>query len=533
MMNLSPRTWVELCALALLVGLPLSHKAQAQTPPPIQWQAGFGGTNNDQLSTLQLTPDGGCVLGGWSSSGVSGNKTSGSFGGHDYWLLMLDANGARLWETNFGGTTNDTLKVILPTSDNGWLLGGYSESASGGNKSSGNFGGRDYWVVKLDPAGAKQWETNYGGTLDDQLHCLLATSNGGWLLGGHSMSDASGNKSSGRYGTTDYSDIWLVKIDAQGRKQWETNYGGTGSEILHGIESTGDGGCLLAASSTSGATGNKTTGNFGGSDLWLLKLDAAGVKQWETNYGGTTWDEPRCLRRTSDGQFMLAGQSASGISGNKTTGTFGDWDYWVLKLDAQGRRLWETNFGGIRGDLLTSMQLAGDGGCWLSGWSESGISGNKTSTNYGLSDWWIVRLDANGSKLWETNFGGAQSDVYPTMQLAPDGGCLLGGSSTSTNGGNRTPVAFSPLLNDYWVVKLAAPPPVFFLPGSLHREGSGAFQFQLGGGAAGLIHRIEVSTDFSRWETLVQITNTGSPATLTDANATNFNRRFFRAVTAP
>jgi hypothetical protein len=519
--------WLGRLALAQWLGW--HCLVPAQTPPPIQWQAGFGGTHEDRLASLQLTSDGGCLLGGWSSSGVSGNKISGSFGGQDYWLLKLDVGGAKQWETNYGGTTNDLLKVVLPTSDDGWLLGGYSESTAGGNKTSGNFGGRDYWVVKLDAAGAKQWETNYGGTLDDQLPCLLATSDGGYLLGGHSMSDASGNKTSGRYGTSSYSDLWLVKTDAQGRKQWETNYGGTGSEILYWIESTGDGGYLLAALSTSGATGNKTTGNLGGTDAWLLKLNAAGVKQWETNYGGTTWDEPRCVRRTSDGQFLLAGQSASGISGNKTCGTFGDWDYWVMKLDAQGSRLWETNFGGTRGDQLTSMQLAGDGGCWLGGWSESGITGNKTSTNYGLSDWWIVRLDANGGKLWETNFGGTQSDVFSAMQFTPDGGCLLGGSSSSTNGGNRTPVAFSPLLMDYWVVKLAGPPPVVFLPGSLHRTTNGAFGFQLGGGTSGLVQRVEVSTNLVSWDHFALITNTGAPETLLDPGATNSNCRYYRA----
>ena len=197
-----------LAASAVLLG---ANFALAQaTPPDIQWDKSFGGTGYDYLNSLQQTSDGGYIIGGYSDSGKSDTKTDDGFGSSDYWVVKLDANGVRQWDKSFGGSDYDVLQSLQQTSDGGYVLGGYSLSGASGNKTNNaNFGASDYWVVKLDADGNRQWDQIYGGSGDDQLQSLQQTSDGGYILGGQPFSGASGNKTSESFGGLDH---WVVKL---------------------------------------------------------------------------------------------------------------------------------------------------------------------------------------------------------------------------------------------------------------------------------------------------------------------------------
>src|SRR5437899_10626457 len=121
-------------------------------------------------------------------SGISGNKTTANFGLTDSWLFKLDANGNKVWEKAFGGTLTEGAACVDATRDGGCIIGGGSSSAINGNKTSPNYGGSDYWVIKLDTDGNKQWENSFGGTSSDILVRLLQTPDDGYILGGYSSS---------------------------------------------------------------------------------------------------------------------------------------------------------------------------------------------------------------------------------------------------------------------------------------------------------------------------------------------------------
>src|SRR3954470_14491843 len=154
----------------------------AESPPGIQWQKAFGGTNDEWLYIAQPLSDGGFILGGTSDSPASGNKSSPAYGGADFWVIKVDANGGKLREGSFGGSANDQLTSIVETSDHGLILGGFSSSPVSGNKLSPNYGDNDYWVIKLDAVGQKVWEKSFGGTGDDELYSVLQLADGGYLL---------------------------------------------------------------------------------------------------------------------------------------------------------------------------------------------------------------------------------------------------------------------------------------------------------------------------------------------------------------
>src|SRR5207247_2649071 len=143
------------------------------------------------------------------------------------------------------------------------------------------------------------------------------------------------------------------------------------------------------------------------------------------SFGGTEDDRVTEAGQASDGSYFVAGSSMSGVSGNKTNGNFGDVDCWVVKLDPNGKKIWDRSFGGTAADWTYCMAVTIDGGCVLGSASSSGLTGNKTSPNYGMPDFWVIRLDANGNKLWENFFGGLVFEILYAICSTRDGAICL------------------------------------------------------------------------------------------------------------
>ena len=207
----------------------------------------------------------------------------------------------------------------------------------------------------------------------------------------------------------------LIPMELHVLKQWEADFGGTGNDNLASIQPTPDGGYILGGASSSPPSGNKYATNYGGFNFWVVKIDAFGNKQWERTFGGVVYDQITSLQQTTDGGFILGGISSSPPSGNKTSPNYGGNDFWVVRLDSNGNKLWENEFGGPGDDELTCLQQTADGGFILGGYSDSPPGGTKTSPNYGGYDMWVVRIDANGNKLWDQSYGGVDADELVSL----------------------------------------------------------------------------------------------------------------------
>jgi len=441
-----PLTPLGAVALFLLLGL---SPCPAQI---VEWQSAIGGTNDDFFFAAAPSGDGGFVLAGSSRSVASGNKTSGNNGNADFWLTKLDSSGVKQWDQSYGGTAFDTAYSVLKTGDGGYILGGVSYSGFNGNKTNAGIGSGDWWLVKADASGNKQWERVFGGTLYDAMEVVRTNQDGGYTLIGESYSGVDGNKTNANLGE---GDIWLISTDATGDKVWERVFGGDDDEYAFAMEPTSDGGYIIGGTSLSGISGNKTNGNQGNYDYWIVKVDSDGIKQWERVYGGADWDELNSIKPTSDGGYIVAGSSESGATGNKATPNFGFWDWWVLKLDGNGDKQWEAVLGGTNDqDYLNRVLETSDGGYLLAGTSWSNASGNKTNENIGDSDFWLVKLGSDGDKEWEQVFGGINEDYPWVLEPADGGGFLLSGHSDSGMTGTKTSANYGGL--DGWVLKLSS-----------------------------------------------------------------------------
>jgi PKD repeat protein len=441
----------------LLISLSLLFQlVHAQNPLVKQWDYRYGGTMHDQLHVIRQTSDGGFLMGGYSASNTSGNKTQNNrdttLSSSDFWIVKTDGSGNMQWDKRFGGDMMDKMYTFVQTSDGGYLLGGISNSGISGDKSQGNWSATityDYWIIKTDASGNKQWDKRYGGTNDDQLRSILPTSDGGYLLGGYSNSGASGNRTQNSQGGLDF---WIVKIDASGNQLWDKSYGGAYDDYLYTVKQANNGGFMLGGSSWSYTGGDKTQPCIGLSDYWLIKTDSLGNKLWDKVYGGTESDDCYSMDQGSGGGFILGGLSASNISGTKTQASKGYADYWVVRVDDNGNQVWDRDYGGtLAEDEFSSVSSLMDGGYLISGTSYSDTGGDKTEDNMGPEQAWTVKTDSSGNVVWDKTLFLADHNESAFAIQTTDGCYAFANYTLSTPVGYKTQPSWASV--DYWMVK--------------------------------------------------------------------------------
>ncbi len=422
--------------------------------PEIEWQKVYGGNLYDILLSADISDENNLISVGLSYSDDTGNKTTENIGADDYWIIKTNDEGEDIWQKSIGGFDMDRPYSVKQTLDSGFILGGYSASGIGGDKTEYAYGNNDYWVVKINGTGEIVWQNNIGGLYDDLLYTIELTEDGGYILGGASASDSAFDKSEDGHGGYDF---WILKLDSLGNIQWQNTIGGDGNDGQNFVEiiSTPDGGFLLGGSSDSDISGDKTEDNYGDLDFWILKLDSFGNILWQTTIGGNNADFLSAIITTSDGGILVSGSSNSDISGNKTENSIGvsDFqDYWVLKLNDVGEIIWQNTIGGDATEILNNILETEDGLFILAGSSYSGVSGDKVEPNIWNSDYWVLKIDNAGSILWQTTIGGDSYDLLQCVSQMLDGSLVLFGHSSSSISGDKTEACYGGA--DFWIVKL-------------------------------------------------------------------------------
>ncbi|PZX92029.1 T9SS C-terminal target domain-containing protein [Flavobacterium aquariorum] len=255
---------------------------------------------------------------------------------------------------------------------------------------------------------------------------------------------------------------------------WEKSYGGLHADYLFDAQATADYGFILAGSSLSDKTGNKSENNHGDLDYWVWKMNEKGDLDWQKSLGGSGFDLLQSIKNTKDGGFILAGTSNSpqtpkGAIGNKKENCKGITDFWVIKLNAKGEEQWQKTIGGSGQDELLCAFQTSDGGYMLGGSSNSTLNPKTDITEKGTidvkpdltakiekcrgnMDYWIVKLDNTGAVQWQKTYGGEYADVLRSMEQTVDGGYILGGYSNSSRSGDKTEENNG--IGDYWILKI-------------------------------------------------------------------------------
>ncbi len=346
-----------------------------------------------------------------------------------------------------GGTKNDSGQSIISTADGGYAILGYTQSMDGDitNKQDESF---DYWVLKFDASDTIQWDKTYGGTADDRGQSIIQTNDGGYAILGSSFSndvDVTDNA-----GLEDY---WLAKLDASGTIVWQKSFGFQGTDSGISVIQTNDNGYLITgeldvtASNGEGNSRSRQSRHAGG-DYWAIKLNANGDKVWSRFFGGNFTDTPRGIVETQEGDFIIAGGSDS--ADTDISSNIGSYDFWVIKISNLGDLIWEKSFGGDEIDDARAIIKSGDGNFIIAGDTRS--TNNNVSNNNGAADLWVIKISTDGDLLWEKSYGGSSFDVARDIKKTQDNGFLLTGSSRS----NDIDLSENKGQNDAWVVKLDA-----------------------------------------------------------------------------
>jgi len=247
-------------------------------------------------------------------------------------------------------------------------------------------------VADSNPPPETEWEKTFGGSYFDSAQSVQQTTDGGYIIASTTASYGAGIQ-----------DFYLVKTDASGNTTWEKTFGGGSYESAYSVQQTTDGGYIIA--------GNTASYGAGWVDFYLVKTDASGNTTWEKTFGGSGYDSAHSVQQTTDGGYIIAGDTASYGEGL--------WDFYLVKTDASGNETWYKTFGGSDYEYCHSVQQTTDGGYIIAGQTTSYATVN--------GDFYLVKTDASGNTEWEKTFGVSDDNLAYSVQQTTDGGYIIAG----------------------------------------------------------------------------------------------------------
>lgn len=359
-----------------------------------QWARTYGGSEDDRAYLIQNTNDGGYIIVGTSQSFNLDLESA------DLWILKLDSEGEIEWQKTYSGESFNYLS-IEQTSDGGYFIGGrYSWTPDF------SFYIWDFLVLKLNSMGDIDWQGTFHIRTNGDTRFITQTSDGGYIVTGYIDSDTN-------------RDLWVKKLNSGGDVEWQKTYKGSDNDNSSYIQQTLDGGYILTGSTMSPGAGN---------DVLVLKLSPLGDIDWQRTYGGSDNDSAYYIQQSSDGGYIVGGNTLSFGAGEE--------DCWILKLDQYGDIDWQRTYGGEKEDLAYSIQQTNDRGYI--------VGGSTLSFGAVEEDCWILKLSALGEIEWQLTYGAGLIEQINSIQQSSDGGYIAVGSIYSFGTG----------LYDFLVLKL-------------------------------------------------------------------------------
>ncbi len=382
--------------------------------PQEEWNRTYGGSSDDVGTYGQQTKDGGYIITGYTSSYGADAPFSWLIKVQhrgDLWLIKTDAEGQKEWDRTYGGLGKDLGFFVQQTKDEGYII-------VGGKKSFWIVGSYDLWIIKTDANGSVLWDRTFGGSGEDLGFSVQQTNDDGYIIAGYT-SFTNGKKA------------WIIKIDSQGNKQLDMATGRADSEAAS-IGLTKDGGYII--------TGYTPSSGSGKEDVWLIKTNSKLHWDWLKTFGGPSRDLGLSVQETEDGGYIIAGLTESFGAGKG--------DVWLIKTDPKGDREWDRTFGGSNFDSGASVQQTRDGGYIVTGYNTTTIdnvgSYSRLFNSDNIGRVWLIKTDSKGIELWNETFGGTRNDWGNSVQETQDGGYIITGVTESYGAGKE----------DVWLIKV-------------------------------------------------------------------------------
>lgn len=411
-------------------GPPIITDPPAEFNGTLAWVESFGGSGIDQATAVVATDDGAfMVLGStYSNDGhFAGLKSTTDA---DFFLMRVRSDGGVDWTKVYGGDDDELATGITKTSDGGFVLVGYSRSDNCFTGSNGGF--HDYYLLKVDTQGNEIWCQNFGYPGSDQAQSIIETREGDLMVTGFfdvSASEGQGNEDRSNSGSLHgVGEYWGIKLDADGQFFWKRYFGGSNNDRSYNVVQANDGGFLLIGSSESDDF--DITDSKGSYDYWAVKLSAQGALQWTRSFGGSEIDIAYDIALTSEGNYMIVGDARS--SDLDVDVNFGNADVWLIEIDPQGNLLWQKSLGGSMFDSAKGILRMNENLYAITGSSRS--NDGEVSVNNGENDAWTLVVNPAGEIQFERAIGGSSLDFSQDVAQGIDGALLVVGNTESSDG---------------------------------------------------------------------------------------------------
>ena len=386
------------------------------------WVKMYGGSNQDIAASMTMGKDGSLIATG-STYSNDGDFNVLNKGQNDITFLKFDNAGNIIGKKTFGGNSADFGTSITNGVAGEYIIAGNTFS-NDGDFLGMQKGGMDGFAMKLDNSGTILWKTVIGGTSSEYVNSVFRIENGGYLITGNTASN-NGDFAGLQKGQDD---IFIIKLSEDGTIEWRKTYGGVSNETCTSIAKTTDGGFVLTGY-TSSNSGDFAGMNKGNEDIFVMKIDANGNKQWAKTYGGSGIDRGASITITLDGNYLLTGLFFSN-DGDFPAMNKGDADMFIAKIDGNGTLLWNKGFGGSALDYGNHVTITQNNDYIISG---STKSAENIGAIRGKEDIILLKISNNGEVLWSKRYGGNEIDRAVTVLAGDQSQLMVYGYSASND----------------------------------------------------------------------------------------------------
>ena len=380
------------------------------------YEQGFGGVATDSSGNVYVA--------GYTSGGLDGNSNSGD---EDLIVVKYNSSGIKKWTKQLGTTLEDIARAVATDPSGNVYAAGYTYGGLDGNSNSG---GADLFLVKYNSSGTKQWTQQLGTSSYDGAYGVATDSSGNVYVTGYTSGGLDGANAGSN-------DIFVVKYNTSGTKQWTKQLGTSSYDRAYGV-ATDSSGNVYVAGFTSGGLDGTNAGSF---DIFVVKYNTSGTKQWTKQLGTSSDDRAYGVATDSSGNVYVAGFTSGGLDGTNA----GSNDIFVVKYYDNGTKQWTQQMGSSSSDSAWGVATDSSGNVYLAGSTSGELDGN---TNAGITDLFVVKYNSSGTKQWTQQMGSSSVDTVYGVATDSSGNVYVagdteGGLDSNTSAGS----------NDIFVVK--------------------------------------------------------------------------------
>ena len=385
-----------------------------------QWTKQLGSSGLDSANGITIDSSGNVYVTGVTFGGLDWNTSAGA---NDLFVVKYNSNGTKEWTKQLGSASSDYANGVATDSSGNVYVAGVTYGGLDGNSNQDN---ADLFVVKYNSSGTKQWTKQYGTGEYDEARGVATDSSGNVYVVGGTKGNLNGISNSGR------TDAFVIKFNSSDTKQWTKKLGTWQNDLANGVATDSSGNFYVTGFTYQDMDGNTSAGN---ADLFVAKYNSSGTKQWTKQLGTSKHDRARGVVTDSSGNVYVTGDTYGGLDGNTNAGYN---DLFVVKYNSSGTKQWTKQLGTSSTDLANGVATDPSGNVYVTGGTYGGLDGN---TNAGNSDLFVVKYNSSGTKQWTKQMGSSSRDydygvATDSSRNVYVSGDTYGGLDGNTSAGN-------------------------------------------------------------------------------------------------